>query len=113
LHQCPQLDAIIEIFSGGKPRFTTDELLAIITEKIVRHRGVPIIDGLPAANGSLTIANFLFRTGFITGRDEKDVAGLGFVRFEDRPNLLTTTANIDDGLSWEVHPAYRDILRIR
>lgn len=112
LHQCPQLDSLIEVFSGGKPRFTTSEMLATITQAI-RHRGMPVIDGLPAANGSLTVAHFLYRIGFIDARDEQDVTGLGFVKFEDRPNLLTTTVNLDDGLSWEVHPAYRDVLRIR
>lgn len=113
LHQCPKLEEIIEVFSSGKPRFSTDELLRLITDRVVRHRGLPIIDGVLAANGSLTIAHFLYRIGFITARDEQDAAGLGFVRFEDRPNLLSTTANLDDKLSWEIHPAYRDVLRIR
>jgi hypothetical protein len=113
LHQCPRLEEIIESFSGGRPRFTTEELLSAITEKIVRHRGLPVIDGVAATGGSLTVAHFLYRIGFITGRDETDSAGLGFIRFEDRPNLLSTAANLDDNHEWEIHPAYREILRIR
>ena len=45
-------------------------------------------------------------------RDDNDNTGLGFIRFEDRPNLLSTTANLDDNMNWEIHPAYRDVLRI-
>ena len=112
-HQCARLEEIIESFSGGRRRFTTDQLLNVITERIVRRGGIPIIDGIPAANGSRTVAHFLYRIGFITGRDEEDRAGLGFVRFEDRPNLLSTNVNLDDNLSWEVHPSYRDALRIQ
>lgn len=112
-HQCARLEEIIESFSGGRRRFTTDQLLQAITDKIVRRGGIPIIDGIPAANGSRTVAHFLFRIGFITARDEEDRTGLGFVRFEDRPNLLSTNVNLDDSHSWEVHPSYRDALRIQ
>ncbi|MNH42295.1 hypothetical protein D3C79_1039650 [compost metagenome] len=45
-------------------------------------------------------------------RDEEDKTGLGFVKFEDRPNLLSSKSNLDDGLIWEIHPSYRDVLRI-
>lgn len=112
-HQCARLEEIIESFSGGRRRFTTDELLGAITDKIIKRNGMPVIDGIPAANGARTVAHFLYRIGFITARDEQDSAGLGFVRFEDRPNLLSTNINLDDDHSWEVHPSYRDVLRIQ
>ncbi len=113
LHQCPRLEEVIEAFSGGRPRYTTKQLLSVLTNKLVRHKGLPVVDGIPAQNGSLTLAHFLYRIGFITGRDEQDATGLGFIRFEDRPNLLSTTVNLDDDNDWEIHPAYRDILRIK
>ena len=112
-HQCARLEEIIESFSGGPRKFTTEQLLKAITEQVIRHKGMPIIDGISAANGSVTVAHFLYRIGFITARDEQDQAGLGFVRFEDRPNLLSSTVNLDDNHYWEVHPSYRDVLRIR
>ncbi|MBI0327681.1 P-loop ATPase, Sll1717 family [Burkholderia plantarii] len=112
-HQCPALQDIVESFSGGTYRFTTDALLDHITEKIVRRIGVPAIDGINADRGSLSVAHFLFRCGFIAARDESDVAGLGFVRYEERPNLLSSNANLDDGLNWEIHPSYREVLRIQ
>jgi hypothetical protein len=111
-HQCNRLEDIIESFSGGCKDFTTDSLLSRITEKVIRHRGLPVIDGIPAANGSLTVAHLLYRMGFIAARDENDQAGLGFVRFEDRPGLLLSSVNLDDDLTWEIHPSYREVLRI-
>lgn len=111
-HQCSMLQDIIESFSGGAYRFTTNELIDHITDKIIKKIGIPTIDGINAQKGSLSVAHFLFRCGFIAARDEADVTGLGFVRFEERPNLLLSNINLDDGLSWEVHPSYRDVLRI-
>ncbi|WP_322065346.1 P-loop ATPase, Sll1717 family [Burkholderia ubonensis] len=112
-HQCPTLQDIVESFSGGSHRFTTDELLDHITEKIIKRFGVPSIDGINSERGSLSVAHFLFRCGFIAARDESDDSGLGFVRYEERPNLLSSSANFDDSLNWEIHPSYRDVLRIQ
>ncbi|MEX0178931.1 MULTISPECIES: P-loop ATPase, Sll1717 family [unclassified Stenotrophomonas] len=111
-HQCESLQAIIESFSGGRKRYTTTELLDHIGEKIVVRGGIPKIDGVSSARGSLSIANFLFRCGFICARNEDDSAGLGFVRYEERPNLLSSDLNLDDGMDWEIHPSYREILKI-
>lgn len=112
-HQCAQLEDIIETFSGCQKRYTTSELLKHITIKIIKKRGFPNIDGFATEKGSISIAGFLYRIGFISGRDDSDTTGLGFVLFEDRPNLLSTTSNLDDGLDWEIHPCYRNVLRIK
>ncbi|MWV11985.1 hypothetical protein F3I62_07780 [Pseudomonas sp. R-28-1W-6] len=111
-HQCARLVEIIESFSGGQKIYTTTQLLSHIAEKIIKHGGLPTIDGISAENGGLTIAHLLYRIGFITARNENDSTGLGFVRFEDRPNLLTSKTNLDDGLDWEIHPSYRSILSV-
>jgi hypothetical protein len=111
-HQCDVIEDIVETFSGGPTRYTTAELLEHLTKRYLKYRGTPKIDGVSAEKGSITVANFLYRIGFIAARDESDQTGLGFVRFEDRPNLLSTTANLDDGLDWEIHPSYRKVLRI-
>jgi hypothetical protein len=111
-HQCPNLQSIIEAFAGGRERFSTMELQTKITNSIIDVIGFPIIDGAVKSQGSLAIAHFLYRVGFICARDDRDHRGLGFVRYEDRPNLLSSKANLDDGLNWEIHPSYRDVLRI-
>lgn len=111
-HQCDQIENLVESFSGGNARYSTTQLLSHITDKVIRIIGLPKIDGFSAEHGSLSIAKFLYRIGFIMARDEKDRTGLGFVKFEDRPNLLSSKNNLDDGLIWEIHPSYRDVLRI-
>jgi hypothetical protein len=111
-HQCSRLEDLIESFSGGKKRYTTKELMDHLVEKVVTPRGFPNIDGVTSEGGVIGVAHFLYRIGFITARDDEDVAGLGFIRFEDRPSLLTTKANLDDNMDWEIHPSYRSVLRI-
>lgn len=112
-HQCAVLQDMVESFSGGPHRYTTSALLEHIADKIIRRIGTPKIDGITAEMGPISVAHFLFRTGFIAARDESEATGLGFIRYEERPNLLTTDANLDDGLPWEIHPSYRQVLRIQ
>lgn len=112
-HQCDRMEELIESFSGGQKKYTTDQLLSYITDRIIIPRGLPKIDGIAAEAGSTSVAHFLFRIGFIAARDEADPSGLTFVRYEQRPNLLSTKANLDDSLTWEIHPSYRKTLRIQ
>lgn len=110
-HQCAKLETVIEGFAGGPKRYSTRDLLNRIANYIIGEVGVVDVDGVKA--GAIEIAHFLYRVGFICARDEADEsATLGFVRFEDRPNLLRVRANLDDGLGWEIHPSYRSVLRI-
>lgn len=111
-HQCKDLNRIIECFARGDTKYTTQNLMRHLTERVIRQHGVPEIDGIRRSGGALDVAHFLYRIGFICGRDQHESGGLTFVRYEDRPNLLTTSQNLDDGLIWEVHPSYRAVLRI-
>ncbi len=112
-HQCPQMERLIESFTGGHRRYTTEELLEHIRQRIIIKYGMPTIDGASAGTGATAVAHFLYRIGFLAARNENDDKGLGFVNFEDRPSLLTTLENLDDGMDWEVHPSYRAVLRIK
>ena len=104
---------LIESFSGGERRYTTQKLLQHITDKIIRRYGLPKIDGIEQGRDSLYVAHFLFRAGFIYGRDDSGDAPLSFVNYDERPHLLLSTANLDDKLTWEIHPSYRSVLKIR
>jgi hypothetical protein len=112
-HQCQNLENLIESFARGPSRYTTSQLFTRITDRIIRKHGIPEIDGVKKSGGAADVAHFLFRIGFICGRDEIGKSGLDFVRYEDRPNLLSTKQNYDDGLIWEMHPSYRKVLRIQ
>ena len=112
-HQCPKIENLVEIFSNGRRRYSTKELLKIITDKVVRKNGLPEIDGFHSVNSAMDVAHFLFRIGFIYARDECASTGLEFIKFEDRPNLLTTNINPDDKMAWEIHPSFRSVLKIQ
>jgi len=113
-HQCAELETLVESFAVGPAQFTTDALLARVRDNIIQRYGMPILDGISIKPRELAVAHFLFRIGFINARDESQNDGpLGFIRFEDRPHLLSSNENRDDGLPWEVHPSYRSVLRIK
>jgi hypothetical protein len=112
-HQCAEIEVLVETFAGGSAQFTTDELLQRVRTHIINKHGMPALDGISIMPRELAVAHFLFRIGFVNARDESaDDGPLGFIRFEDRPHLLSSNQNRDDGLPWEIHPSYRTVLRI-
>jgi hypothetical protein len=113
LHQCSELKDIIETFSGKEVTYTTKQLLNKIQVDVIEHYGIPVIDGKQNQKGALSVAHFLYRIGFLALRDERSDTGLGFTYYEDRPDLLDTESNLDDGKPWEIHPSYRTILNLK
>ncbi len=112
-HQCAEVEVLVETFASGPAQFTTDLLLERVRTQIITKYGMPVLDGISIQPRELAVAHFLFRIGFINARDENIGDGpLGFIRFEDRPHLLSSNQNRDDGLPWEIHPSYRTVLRI-
>ncbi len=113
-HQCSKLEVVIESFAGGPARFLTRELLLRIKDLVIAKFGMPTLDGIEIEPRELAVAHFLYRVGFVNARDDSASQGeaLHFIRFEDRPHLLMGKQNLDDNLPWEVHPAYRWVLRI-
>lgn len=115
-HQYDGLERLVETFSNSPARYTTNDLLSQIMVGYVNKIGsgsVSPIDGFPYSY-PMQIAHFLYKTGFIVARREHegDFGNADFVRFEERPELLSNTLNPDDGMLWEVHPSYRDALNI-
>ncbi|RYZ92430.1 MAG: hypothetical protein EOP06_04270 [Proteobacteria bacterium] len=116
-HQFPDLKRLIESFSNGPRRFTTDELVARITLQYVKSRGavaIPEVDGR-AFQDSWQLAHFVYKCGFINGHNSQN-ATLDvpeFISYDARPDLLEVGTNLDDGMTWEIQPAYRNILRTR
>jgi len=64
---------------------------------------------------SLQLARFLFKCSFINGNNagKASLAVPEFVSFESRPDLLEVDTNLDDGMTWELQPAYRNILNVK
>ncbi len=61
----------------------------------------------------MDIAQFLFRIGFLTARDELDEEDYRHYTHEDIPKLLRNRANPDFGYSWEIHPCFRQYLNLQ
>lgn len=111
-----ELQALIESFAGGSRRYSTDELLKQIESNYVARHGadkVPAVDGNPYVR-PLQIAKFLYRCGFINGNNASKarLEAPEFITYDLRRDLLEVATNLDDGMSWEVHPAYRNVLQI-
>lgn len=115
-YQFSELKGLLESFSGGSRSYTTEALLGRLQERYIGKRAtgpVPIIDGV-AYHSERQLARLLFKMGFISGHHE-DARHRGvpeFVSFEERPDLLEVQTNLDDSMTWEVQPAYRNALNI-
>ncbi|HHC6526323.1 TPA: hypothetical protein ACN34I_003497 [Vibrio parahaemolyticus] len=108
-HQFPNLEKLFEIFAHNGSAYTTEELLMKV-DQYVKVYGKPCIDGSETPSSNLEVAHFLYRTGFIIGRSKENRSF--YVEFEDRPTLLLSEANLDDGLEWNIPMCYRRALSI-
>lgn len=110
--QCPEVGELIAAFRQEPEQLTTDELFSIITRKILNHLN-PRIAGTIGTPGVRDVAAFLFQVGFFYGRDEESDGGYRHITYSDRPHLFTSRTSMDDGLTWEVHPVFRQALEMR
>ncbi|MEE9100380.1 hypothetical protein VXJ36_09200 [Pseudomonas nitroreducens] len=116
-HQFADLQKLIEAFSNGARRYTTDELFKKIINSYIKLKSaktIPDVDGSPFRD-AWQIAHFLFKCGFIVGHNQAETSldVPEFISYELRPDLLQTAVNLDDGLNWEIQPSYRRALRIQ
>jgi len=111
-HQFSELTSLIEVFAGGARTYTTGELLKRIQ---IRYISVVAKKGIPKLEDSIVreprqLAHFLYKIGFLQGKKQEID---DFVDYDERPDLLQSTINLDDGLVWAIYPSYRQVLRIR
>lgn len=111
-HQCEQLEMVIEIFRNGKHAYSSIELLEYIRERLIDRNKKIYIDLKDEACDEYKIAKFLYRIGFITLRNDDYNKALGLTRYEDDPYLFSEY-NVEESQIWEIHPAYRTVLKIR
>ena len=109
-HQCPQVEDLVNSFRSLDRRFPQRELLEIIRKKILNSLNIQI-DG-QKIHKSESIADFLYRIGFIVARAEEDGYGYYHYNYSDLPDLFSG-GNNDFNLIWEIHPCYREALNIK
>lgn len=110
-HQCPQIEELITGFRGSERRMTREGLFEWIKNHISEHM-TPRIEG-KARRAPMEIAQFLYRLGFIVARSEESDASYEHYNFSDMPDFLTSRTNEDFGVTWEIHPCYREALDIQ
>jgi hypothetical protein len=109
--QCPQLSDMFDAFHGKQEIYTTSELYDLI-EREVLSKFTPNISGLSGRPRAEDIASYLFEVGLFharraLGEDYEHVA------FHDWSNAFKSTLGMDEGVRWEIHPAFRTVLGLR
>jgi hypothetical protein len=110
--QCPQLSELLSAFSRQNERYTTDELIKTLRDRIMAAVH-PQIVGVPPPANEVAIAHFLFQIGFLTARRDISENHYEHMVYADAPHLLKDRTNLDDGVSWEIHPVYRQTLKLK
>lgn len=110
--QCPEIQEILVSFRRTQEEMSTAELFSVIKNKVLNHL-TPHIVGVMGTAQAKDVASFLFEIGFIFGRLDLDDGSYEHITFSERPHLLKSRTNIDDGLRWEIHPIFRQALEVR
>ncbi|WP_417746320.1 P-loop ATPase, Sll1717 family [Rosistilla oblonga] len=110
--ECPQVQEIINAFADTSEDFSTDQLIRTIKDRVLNGLSVKL-----ASVGTVTkpmqVAGFLYEIGFLTAREDHEDGQYSHYSFAEQPELLHNRTNVDRGLSWEIHPVFRQTLRVR
>ncbi len=110
--QCPQIESLLSAFSQQPCRYSTDQLIKTIRNRVTNSVNVTIV-GYVGRSSDMDIAHFLFQIGFLTARKDYGDAEYDHFSFAQKPSLLRTATNLDEGMSWEIHPVFREALSLR
>ncbi len=108
-HQCKDIEELVNAFRGAERLFKRDELILWVKTHITNHL-TPLVDGRLLLT-RIEVAHFLYQIGFVVARSEEP-DGYEHYFFEMMPDFLTSRTNNDFGVSFEIHPCYRQALDI-
>jgi hypothetical protein len=111
-HQCRQVEELVNAFRGCERLLTRADLCDWINRRILDHLS-PTIEGEIISKSSIPIARFLYRIGFIIARSNSPDGSYEHYHFHEMPDFLSSRTDSDFGLSWEIHPCYREALDIK
>ncbi len=110
--ECAQVREIISAFADGAEDYSTAELHTAITNRIMQ--GTPVtLANCGRVTRPTQIAAFLYEIGFLTAREEGEDGHYVHYTFAQEPDLLHSRTNLDRGMSWEIHPVFRQSLGLR
>lgn len=102
------MNGLIQVFSGWKKSFTTQEMLARISTEHTKKS----TDSEVRSADAVQLAHLLFRSGAITAVSRGSGKKLKRLDYEDRPTLLTSRASLDEGFDWEIPMFLRAALKL-
>jgi hypothetical protein len=110
--QCTQIEDLLTAFVNQKEWFSTDELIRLLRDSVLQ--GVhPKILGVLGKPSPLEVAHFLFQIGFLTARKDFADGNYEHLMYAENPYLLSSRTNVDQGYSWEIHPVFRQALKLK
>lgn len=109
---CAELPELLTAFTNQSERFTTDSLLKLLRDNVLQQVH-PKIAGYSTPVQPREVAQFLFEIGFLSARLDRPDGTYEHKTFADLPDLLDSRVNIDQGYSWEIHPVFRQTLKLR
>lgn len=110
--QCPEIEDLIVAFVGQPEWFPTDDLVKTLHNRILQAVH-PKIFGVVGHPSPKEVAHFLFQIGFLTARKDFADGSYEHLAYADNPTLLNAKTNVDQGYSWEVHPVFRQALKLK
>lgn len=110
--QCKEIEELITAFSQQNERYPTDDLISMINNRVLQSV-TPKIFGVLGNPSAKEVAHFLYQVGFLTARRDFPNDEYEHLSFADNPDLLKSRTNIDDGVSWEIHPVFRQALKLK
>jgi hypothetical protein len=109
--QCPEVAELIMAFADQSERYKTADLITTITNRVLQAVS-PHIVGVTGPPKPLDVAAFLFQIGFLSARRDKSDGSYEHITYSGNPSLLVARTNIDQGVSWEIHPVFRQALNL-
>ncbi|WP_200954417.1 P-loop ATPase, Sll1717 family [Rhizobacter sp. Root1221] len=109
---CAELPELLTAFANQRERYTTDELLKLFRDSVLQQVH-PKISGYTHPVQPREVAHFLFEIGFLSARLDRPDGSYEHATYADQPDLLDSRVNLDQGYSWEIHPVFRHVLKLR
>ena len=109
-HQVREVEELINSFRGAQRLMSRDELMAWVNNHVTTHLR-PRIEG-DLVTSPVQVAQFLYRIGFLQARSQDKDGNYEHYGYDEMPDFLASRTNDDFGVSWEIHPCYRQALDI-
>lgn len=110
--QCSEIEELLSAFANQDERYPTSDLLTTISNRILQGTNLKI-EGILGTPSNKEVAHFLYSIGFLTARRDNPDGSYDHISFDMEPTLLKSKTNIDQGVSWEIHPVFRQALRLK